>query len=152
MENISSSSKAAYLSRWFAISKYSLAAACGCIAAAFFVPAEYAAVPAAAGLLCAAAALFDLKAASHHIAAIEITNGIATIHAAVGNAKSRHIVPAHQVQASISRVAFRVPRLWKLQLDHSGSLLARQFSIEDWSEPKLREAAAMFERARAAAE
>jgi hypothetical protein len=152
-EALSSTSKASFFARWLRLSRISLLLMV--LAAATGALVESEAVMAAAGVLfvlCGLNAAILYRVATYHIVSISMKDGIATIQAARFNASGRSMVPAHQVAASVSRVPMRIPALWKLTLDHGGQLIARQYSIEDWTEQKLREAASVFETARKAAE
>ena len=102
--------------------------------------------------LCAASLAVFYRYATYHISSISMENGIATIQTARFNARGRHIVPAHQVSAAVARVPLQIPAVWRLTLEHGGQMIARQYSIEDWTEDRLRRVTAVFEAARAAAD
>ena len=152
-EALSSTSKASFLSRWLRLSRISLLIMALAAATAALVQTEV--VLAAAGiifLLCGLNAAILYRFATYHIVSISMKEGIATIQSARFNASGRSIVPAHQVSAAVTRVSMRVPAMWKLTLDHGGQMIARQYSIEDWTEGRLRQAEEIFEAARKAAE
>lgn len=151
-ETVSSASKASFFSRWLRLSRLSLLIMVLAAAAGALVESDMVLTGAViVFLLCGLNAAVLYRFATDHIISVSIDNGIATIQSARFNARGRNIVPAHQVLASVSRVPMQLPAMWRLTLEHGGQTIARQYSIEDWTEAKLREAAEIFETARKAA-
>ena len=153
MNAISSNSNAAFFGRWMRLSRATLlgAAAAAVVAALLQTEAGFAA---AGGLFL----LFGInlavlyRYATYHLVSIQVEGGIATIQTSRFNARGRSIVPAHQVSARIARVPLRFPALFRLELEHGGQLIVRQYSIEDWTEQRLLEIQKIFASAAQAAE
>lgn len=153
MNAVSSNSSASFFSRWIRLSRSTLLAVLLALAAGALIQTETAlAVTAAAILLLAINIAALYRYATYHIVSIQVEDGIATIQTCRFNARGRHIVPAHQVMAKISRVPLRFPAMFRLELEHGGQLIARQYSIEDWTEDKLLTAQKIFVSAAEAAQ